>query len=349
MYTQPVRRSTHVLLRRIVLWPSWLLVAGLTALFAFDIALPESLFYVPFVASLVLLGLPHGAVDHLVLLRLRHEPLKFWSLLRVLTPYLALAGLYLAVWFLAPLFAFVAFILLTWFHWGQGDLHGLLELSDARHLSHRGQRMLAVFVRGGLPMLVPLLAFPEVYSEVAAVVTGVIQPDAVTAAAWLFSAWFRVAVGVAFVALTLLYLLVGFLGAPAEGRVSWSEDALEIVLLAAFFALVHPVLAVGIYFCLWHAPRHIARLVSQDEASARALASGRVTAALKRFAWQALPTTVAAIALLLVLYLLVPFSPATLPEFTGLYLVLIAVLTLPHVWVVCLMDRVEGIWESGAP
>lgn len=58
----------------------------------------------------------------------------------------------------------------------------------------------------------------------------------------------------------------GKLPAGAQRRV-WREDAFEIVLLAAFFALVPPVLAVGLYFCLWHSVRHVGRLMLLDPTS----------------------------------------------------------------------------------
>ena len=59
----------------------------------------------------------------------------------------------------------------------------------------------------------------------------------------------------------------------------------------AFFAVVPPVLAVRLYVALWHAPRHIARLVLLDPAPA-----------LSRFARDAAPLTGLALAVLAGLY-----------------------------------------------
>jgi Brp/Blh family beta-carotene 15,15'-monooxygenase len=74
--------------------------------------------------------------------------------------YLVLGGLYLALWFAAPVAAFALFVALTWFHWGGGDLHALSALSRQGWVSHgQTRRALTLLVRGGLPMLVPLLAF----------------------------------------------------------------------------------------------------------------------------------------------------------------------------------------------
>jgi Brp/Blh family beta-carotene 15,15'-monooxygenase len=122
----------------------------------------------------------------------------------------------------------------------------------------------------------------------------------------------------------------------------------ETMLLFGFFALVHPVLAVGLYFCVWHAARHIARLLLTDATARAALRNQRDGAAWRRFALQALPLTAGALLLLGGLHRVVPDPPSTVPEFVGLYLVLIAVLTLPHVLVVLWMDRRAHVWQPTA-
>ena len=104
-----------------------------------------------------------------------------------------------------------------------------------------------------------------------------------------------------------------------------------------------PVLAVGLYFCLWHATRHVARLALLDPKSTGALEAGRVAPALVRFARNAAPLTVAALVLLLGLYLVVPEVGATPP---ALYLLLVSALTLPHVVVVSFMDVRQGLWRD---
>jgi Brp/Blh family beta-carotene 15,15'-monooxygenase len=117
-------------------------------------------------------------------------------------------------------------------------------------------------------------------------------------------------------------------------------------LLVAFFALVEPILAVGLYFTCWHALRHVGRLLALDPDARAALADGRVGAALTRFTRDATPLTLASLALLGGLALLVPASPAGLADLVGLYLVLIAALTLPHVAVVADLDRTQAVWTS---
>ena len=69
----------------------------------------------------------------------------------------------------------------------------------------------------------------------------------------------------------------------------------------------------------------------------------RRVADLARFGTEAAPLTAVALALVAALWLAVPEPPTTLAGGAALYLVLIAVLTLPHVAVVTWMDRAQGV------
>ncbi|WP_336001107.1 Brp/Blh family beta-carotene 15,15'-dioxygenase [Halorientalis halophila] len=334
----PAVRETLV---RAVLRPSWIAVVALTVPFALGLSVPPILQYVPLAASVLVLGLPHGAVDHLALPRVRGERPTLRSMNRVFVLYGVLGAAYAAVWFLAPAVAFVSFILLTWAHWGQGDLYSLLAFTDADYLDGRPMRALAVVVRGGLPMLVPLLAFPEWYRRVATALVSLFAPDSVAGLAAVFRPETRLLLGVAYAAVLIAYLALAVV--RTDDRPAWAVDAGEVLLLVAFFALVPPLLAVGVYFCLWHSARHVARLLTVEPGSASALARGRLRPGVVQFARDATPLTIGALALLAGFALLVPNPPADLLGWLGLYLVLIAALTLPHVVVVTVMDREQSV------
>ena len=326
--------------------PVWVVHALLVVPFALGVEVPLVVQYVPLAVSALLLGLPHGAVDHLAPTRVRGEEPTLRSLLGVGVLYGVLGGAYLAAWFLVPVAAFAFFVAMTWAHWGQGDVHALVALEGVEHLRTTGQRVATAAVRGGLPMLVPLLLGVEQYREVATLLVGRFGVSA-AALAPLFRVETRLALGVGFAALTLGTLALGLTRAPdGLADAGWRRDAGETGLLWAFFLAVPPVLAVGVYFCLWHSVRHIARLVTLDGEGERALRRGDTTTALAGFARDAAPLTLVSLLFLAGFYWLVPVRPGTLPETVGLYLILIAVLTLPHVVVVSLMDREEGVWSG---
>jgi Brp/Blh family beta-carotene 15,15'-monooxygenase len=347
--------GAHRAIRCRVLWPSWLLTAALTLLFASGLTVPSWAEYLPFALSLVLFGLPHGAVDHLAVPRLLGWRPWPWSALAVGLLYLFLGGAYLYLWFATPVAAFATFIALTWLHWGGGDLHALTAFvsNGGAYPVERARRVLALILRGGLPMLIPLLAFPETYRAVAESAVTLFAPASSGVLSWAFEPSFRLIAGAAFALLAVATLASGYRSAKrSESRVAWWIDVAEMALLAAYFALVPPVLAVGLYFCLWHAPRHVARLILLDEKSAGALDAGLMSPSLIRFARDAAPLTIAALVFLLGLYLVAPgtgsqgLSPASL---LAVYLVLISVLTLPHVVVVSFMDFRQGLWQRVAP
>jgi Brp/Blh family beta-carotene 15,15'-monooxygenase len=332
-------------LRRAVVWPSWVVFGSISLAFALGLQVSPAVQYAPFALSLLLFGLPHGAVDHLVPARLRGEEAGASSVLVVVALYLVLGGLYLGLWFVAPVPAFAFFICLTWWHWGTGDLWSLRTLVVAGGAgSGVAGRVTVALVRGGLPMLVPLLAFPGEYRAVAESLVGLFGGGAGGVPGWVFAPTFRLVVATSFFALAAVSLVVEWrAGGP------WQADAGETVLLAAFFAVVPPVLAVGLYFCLWHATRHVARLLLLDGVARAALVSGHLGVALGRFARDAAPLTVVALAMLVGLAFLVPSLAGGLPALLAVYLVLISALTLPHVVVVAYMDRREGLWREGAP
>lgn len=331
--------------RAVAVRPAWVVHAAIVVPFLLGFDLPLALQYLPLAASVAVLGLPHGAVDHLALERSHGEPPTYRGMALVGGLYALVGGAYLALWYVAPVASFVLFVAVTWAHWGQGDVYALVAVEGVDHLRTRGQRALAAVVRGGLPMLVPLLSYPGEYREVAALLVGRFGVSAADLAP-LFATGTRLGLGAGFAALTLLALALGIRRDGGSDDPGWQVDALETGLLWAYFLVVPPVLAIGVYFCLWHSVRHVARLALVDPRAARALDRGDWHLALARFARDAAPLTAVSVAFLGAFYLLVPVRPTDLPETVGLYLVLIAVLTLPHVVVVSMMDRAEGVWSA---
>jgi len=307
-------------------------------------SLPLAYQYVPLALSVVVLGFPHGAVDHLVVPRARGDPVTARSFAAIGLLYLVVGGAYAVVWVLAPVVAFVLFILMTLVHWGQGDVYALVELFSADHLTTRTSRLLTLLVRGGLPMIVPLIAFPEQYAFVAGTLVGAFDPGAAAALEPAFTPRARATAAVGFGALTATTLAFGFVQAGDDGLGSWTVDAVETVGLLAYFALVPPILAIGLYFCFWHALRHVLRTMLVDDVAKNALDGGAVGAASLRFARDAAPLTAGGLLVFVGVWVVVPEASVTAPDVIAVYLITIAVLTLPHVVVVALLDREQGIW-----
>ncbi len=290
---------------------------------------------------MIVLGLPHGALDHLAPLFLLHRRLTPKYLLLFVLGYAALVVLYLAFWHLAPLAALAVFLLCSWLHWGQGDAYFLAVFGrQPRPQTSRG-RFLLWAVRGGLPIVLPPLVHPAAFGQVSAGILGWYGSHA----EWALSPLGR-EVGFVVIGLTLAaYLWQSW----KLSRAAFWQDAGETALLLIYFSLVPAILAVGIYFCVWHSARHIARLMLIDDADRDALAQGQIGQCILRSAGQALPMTLGALGFLAGLWWCQGQAHVSVGGFVYLYLSLIAALTFPHFLLVLWMDREEFVEHPPHP
>ena len=287
----------------------------------------------PLLLGTVFLALPHGALDHLVPVRSglvwARRP---WPLTLYFTAYLALAALYFGLWLLSPQVAFVGFLLLTVLHWGQGDGR-FLELSLGRRRPTRWGALTTLLLRGMLPIVLPILAFPDTAASLyhhAALGLGLGVSTVNLKSPWL------VGLLLSFTVLVFArYLLNAVRAAPNPTVLA--VDLTEIFLLTALFTLVPAYVAVGVYFAFWHSLRHLGRLLLLGEQGGEGTVP--LTAAVRRLSFDLLPLTLLALALLAGVYLVNAARVVTLEGFVALYLVLISALTVPHAAVVALMDR----------
>lgn len=322
--------TAPTMLERRVFTPTTAVIALVAALFVgLDIArvdVPFVVQVVPFAVSVLMFGLPHGALDHLVPARVDPRITVRRSILTVVALYALLGGATALLWSIAPVVGFALFIAVTWFHWGQGDLW--LDRALRGTGASSADAALTVLVRGALPMLLPLISHPQDYAGVLRSTTSLIDPAAAGDLDALSSVPPRVASAVLIAGLIIAHLLVR---ARNGGRLR--TTIVEITVLAVFFTAVPSVLAVGLYFTVWHAVRHIVRLELLEPDGRSGLERGDLMRPLLRFLRDALPVTLCAIALLATLAL--TLRDAGL----GTYLLLIAALTTPHTAVVIWMDR----------
>ncbi|WP_158600616.1 Brp/Blh family beta-carotene 15,15'-dioxygenase [Tessaracoccus antarcticus] len=335
--------------RRRVFTPVSIAFVVLAMFFSTTPDLPAWVVIAPFAVSVLVLGLPHGALDHLVPARLAGRRPTVASIATVAIVYLVLAVVVLLMWRVAPATAFVGFIALTWFHWGQGDLW--IDLAEA----HRGRlqpRLLragTVLVRGGLPMLVPLLFHPDTYERVRLGTIALFGQQSFSSTFMGLDATGRGVVGIVYALVVLATALATWRTSRTHvERGAWAHDQMETVVLALFFALGPPVLTVGLYFCLWHSLRHIVRLELLDPRGAHFLRHGQLVKVAGRFAMDAAPITTIAVLFLGAIYCAIPPQGGDPETVLAPYLVLISALTVPHVAVVSYMDFRQGVWSRAS-
>ena len=266
----------------------------------------------PVAVAAVLVGLPHGAADAGLLAA---APCRDRRLLG--PAYLAVAAVVVLTALLARVPVVLALLVLAVAHFGTGEV----ETTPGPTGMPPWRRWAAATAGGGLVVAVPFAAHPgPVDAVLAALDPGL--PAALPAAA----RWAAVALAGG----------CGLVVAVADHQRGSHTAAGELLLLAALGALAPPVLAFGVYFGLWHSPRHTARLAGLP-ADHEAVTPPRPTPTLDRpvAVLAGLGSVGVAGAGVAVLTALGTPPPAVLA-----YLVLgLLALTVPHTAVVAWLDR----------
>lgn len=256
--------------------------------------------------GMALVGVPHGAFDHLVarpVLAPRLGP-RWW--VAFLAGYLGLAGLVALAWTTVPVAALAGFLALSVLHFGLGDVEDGLAPASL-------PRLVPVAAYGALPVLLPATLHPSEAAPVLAALGGL--PTAGMEAilrdcTWLLPLW-----GALF-AWTVL--------------AAWRErrPVAERVAMAAGFALLPPLLAFAAYFTAGHSVRHVLRLGAWHDPRRPVAALG----------WLATVLLPAAALTALGLAALAWLGQGAGPELLTPLFRTIAALTLPHVLVTAWLE-----------
>lgn len=177
---------------------------------------------------IVLLGVPHGALDPLfarALLQLNSHAAWFGFV----AVYLLLAALVVALWWYAPLFFLIAFLSVSILHFS-GDL-----IEGATF----GERL----VYGGGVIMLPALWHS---TELTRLFSQLVGADAAI----------PVVTGLHLISLPWLLALFAFV---VRGLRRGGLDALEIMAVGLLTLIATPLLGFAIYFCAMHSARHILR------------------------------------------------------------------------------------------
>lgn len=255
-------------------------------------------------------GIPHGAVDHLML-PTRPRGVR---LLGMAGAYLAIAAVATAAILLAPGPAFLVVIAMTVWHFGSGDIEAWSTLTrDSAH--PRGlRRAILALAAGGAPIVLPLT------SPAALTTLSALHPS--LGEWWTTPATTAIRIGVlTAVVLSIVMLLHG--GRPM--------GALHLTILAALGIFAAPLLAFAVYFGAWHALRHTARLAQHRYGEITWAGIGTVTL----LGTPALVGTIAVVAAAVAL----TGSLASLAPWLWVGLAVVWGLTVPHMTMVELFDH----------
>lgn len=261
----------------------------------------------------ILIGVPHGAVDHMV---------PFWttgtrpgtrSMGLVLGQYLGVAVLAAAALVLAPDLAVTAFLVASAAHFGLGE-------NEFRRLTPGVRRtprldVLRAVAHGGAVIVLPLGLWHAQVAQVLGPLAPMYAGDHLRRV--------EVALSVGVLALNAGLALV----ALRRGR--WGEAA-QIALIVAVFVVVPPLAAFAVYFGGWHAIRHTGRLLTLPGPGGAALPR---SAAWRRYLLHAALPTLTVVAAMGILW-----ADHSRPVIATALAVLVAI-TAPHLFSVAALDR----------
>lgn len=209
---------------------AWAVLPAAAAL-TLSAALPTGAQWLCALAVIIMLGVPHGALDGEVARAVMRPWFGRAWFLAFSLPYLGLSALVLLAWHQAPGPTLLAFLAASVWHFGTEDA--------------AGGGVLEVVVRGGLPIAMPTLAHPQ---ATAAVFQAVAEAPLPQLPDWLWAA-----------ALAWLALALVWIGQAALHR---RARLLAVPgLLAGLFVALPPLTAFAIYFVGVHAPAHVAALI----------------------------------------------------------------------------------------
>ncbi len=277
--------------------------------------LPPGAQAIVLLAGVLILGVPHGALDHLVARSLLATRIGRWWPLYFGLAYLMLAGAVLWGWRIAAPFTLAGFLALSILHFGSDRRAGACG------------RWLKVAAHGGAPVVLPCFFYPEPTAIIFRLLAPTAQLDATAVLAiarpaaflWSFAA---------------LYVIVRSLvePSPSGARSTAVWHAIELPALAWLFAFLPPLLGFGAYFCLIHSVQHLTEI-------GRHLGPAQSLNRLRWLVRQALPLTATTIVLGL---LVAPWAaPSLTLDETFLRLTFwgLAALTVPHMLLLFFWNR----------
>lgn len=268
---------------------------------------------------MLLLGLPHGATDHGLFLALRKDKLAN-NKLRFYLLYVGVIATYGLVWYFIPMVAFLIFILLSVYHFGQSNW------VDVKHDNPVLARAHYLLWGVGI-LLTPILLHAGEAVAIVATMTSTVLDAPERSTVLLF---------IGFMGLVNFVMLVSlWLSGSLDARRMLLE-CLAYALLMGMFFTNSLLLGFTVYFVFWHS---LASARDQLQFFERRLSPG-----LRRQLYGEIAMTVlGALAFCLIVWFGPGPESALQPSVIGGVFIVISLLTMPH------MILVEQLYSSWSP
>ena len=260
-------------------------------------------------------GIPHGALDHLVTLP-KSSAKKMAGFITVYVAVAVIAVISLLTWNVA---GFIFVVAMSAVHFGIGDAAFISEMDRRSFDSKKFPRFSYAAAGGALPVVIPLV------SEKSSAALERVNPVLVN--------WHQ-GLNDELLLLTLAIFVIALLHLLQKRRIS---DAIDLSLLYFLALTAPPLVAFAVYFGCWHAMRHTARLTLVLPRSQKAYEEGRSTGAFLSAIWPGVPALVGTFIVAGIVIALRGGSVSD--QFLWITLVIVWALTVPHMAVTARLDR----------
>ena len=260
------------------------------------------------------IGIPHGALDHLVTLP-KAQPKKMALFIVV---YFAVAIVAVIGILKFNIVGFILVLFMSAVHFGIGDAAFINEIDKRGDSSQKLNRWFYIPAAGFTPVFIPLVNSASTQA-LASVNPALINWHKGFDSEILFIVSSFTAVAIVVMGFTKRY-----------------REALDLTLLLLLAHLAPPLIAFAVYFGCWHAMRHTARLTLSLPKSIENLTQGMLR---KAFSQAVIPGLPALIGTFVVAGLLTLSGQDFTDEFFWMALVVVWALTVPHMAVTAKLDR----------
>jgi Brp/Blh family beta-carotene 15,15'-monooxygenase len=311
-----MQENAVVLFQRVRLFSTISVTVGILLSLLFSDLLGEgSMGWQVVIAVIALaIGIPHGALDHLVTLP-KAEPKKMAAFIVV---YVAVAVVAVVGILQFNTIGFIIVLFMSAIHFGIGDGAFISEIDKRSKTERKLNRWFYIPAAGFTPVFIPLVNSASTQA-LASVNPALINWHQGFDSEILFTVTSFAVLAIVVMGLTKRY-----------------REALDLTLLLLLAHLAPPLIAFAVYFGCWHAMRHTARLTLSLPRSIENLDQGMLR---KAFSNAVIPGLPALIGTFVVAGILALSGRDFSDEFFWMALVVVWALTVPHMVVTAKLDR----------
>ena len=290
-------------------------LAILTSLIFSDLLGSSSMSWQVVIAVIALaIGIPHGALDHLVTLpKAQPKKMALFIIVYVAVAIVAVIGI-----LKFNIVGFIVVLFMSAIHFGIGDAAFINEIDKRSEGTKKLNRWFYIPAAGFTPVFIPLVnsASTEALASV--------NPALINWHQGLDSQ-------ILFTITAFVLLAIGVMVFDKRYR-----EALDLIVLLLLAHLAPPLIAFAVYFGCWHAMRHTARLTLSLPRCVENITQGMLR---KAFSNAVIPGLPALIGTFVVAGLLALSGQDFTDEFFWMALVVVWALTVPHMAVTAKLDR----------